>query len=116
MRLTRIEQRKQSIGQRAKEIAQERGWNPIRSSDVEDAAKYIAEDVEDIPEQWLLNFLARLRGDLENPNSEMWKRIKLEAKRWRPGSHLALSYRKERVLLMVEGVVALGRRRSNHAT
>lgn len=36
---------KKSIGQRAKEIAQERGLTPGRCEAVEDAANYIAEDV-----------------------------------------------------------------------
>lgn len=71
--------------------------------------------MEDIPEQWQLNFDARLRRDLEKKILTA-KRIKLEAKRWRSGSHLDLSYRNERVLLMVEEVVALGLLRSNNAT
>lgn len=43
-----MENIKKSIGQRAKEIAQERGLTPGRCEAVEDAANYIAEDVEDL--------------------------------------------------------------------
>ena len=82
--LLKIENKKKEIGQRAKEIAQAKGWNPECCEGVELAAEFIAEDVEDIPEQWQLNFLANLMRDLKNPNSESWKRIKLEAKKWRP--------------------------------
>lgn len=73
----RREARIKEICLRAKEIAQAKGWNPECCEGVELAAKFIAEDVEDIPEQWQFHFLANLIRDLNNPNSETWKRIKL---------------------------------------
>ena len=82
--LLKIEDMKKSIGQRAKEIAQERGLSSERCEAVEDAAKYIAEDVEDIAERQQLRFLRSLMRDLNNPNSESWERIEKEVKRWRP--------------------------------
>lgn len=81
--LLKVENLKKSIGQRAKEIAQERGLTPGRCEAVEDAAKYIAEDVEEIHEKKQLHFLVNLMRDLNNPNSEPWERIEEEVKRWR---------------------------------
>jgi predicted metal-binding protein len=46
--LLKVENMKKSIGQRAKEIAKERGLTPGRCEAVEDAANYTAEDVEDL--------------------------------------------------------------------
>ena len=81
--LLKVENLKKSLGQRAKEIAQERGLNPGRCEAVEDAAKHIAEDAEDLPEKQQLRFLVNLMRDLNNPNSELWERIEEEVKRWR---------------------------------
>jgi hypothetical protein len=78
-----VENIKKSIGQRAKEIAQERGLTPGRCEAVEDAANYIAEDVEDLAENQQVSFLVNLMRDLNNPNSESWERIEEEVKRWR---------------------------------
>lgn len=79
----KIEDGKKSRSLRAKEIAQEKGFNPERCEAVEDAAKHIAEDVEDFPEKQQLGFLAKLMRDLNNPNSEAWKRIEEEVQKWR---------------------------------
>ena len=81
--LLKVENVKKAIGQRAKEIAQERGLTPGRCEAVEDAAKYIAEDVEEVPEKQQVHFLVKLMRDLNNPNSEPWERIEEEVKRWR---------------------------------
>ncbi|KAI5382353.1 Cytochrome c oxidase subunit 3 (mitochondrion) [Lathyrus oleraceus] len=81
--LLKVENIKKSIGQRAKEIAQERGLTPGRCEAVEDAANYIAEDVEDLAENQQVSFLVNLMRDLNNPNSESWERIEEEVKRWR---------------------------------
>ena len=81
--LLKVENVKKAIGQRAKEIAQERGLTPGRCEAVEDAAKYIAEDVEEVPEKQQVHFLVNLMRDLNNPNSEPWERIEEEVKRWR---------------------------------
>ena len=78
--LLKIEEGKKAIGQRAKEIAQGKGFNPGRCEAVEDAAKYIAEDV---PEKQQLGFLAKLMRDLNNPNSEAWERIDEDIQKWR---------------------------------
>lgn len=77
--LLKVENGMKSIGQRAKE----RGLNPGRWEAVEDAAKHIAEDVADLPEEQQLRFLGHLMRDLNNPNSKSWERIEEEVKRWR---------------------------------
>ncbi|KAL5078977.1 hypothetical protein RYX36_007398 [Vicia faba] len=81
--LLKVENIKKSIGQRAKEISQERGLTPGRCEAVEDAANYIAEDVEDLEENQQVRFLVSLMRDLNNPNSKSWERIEEEVKRWR---------------------------------
>ncbi|KAH0704764.1 hypothetical protein KY285_019042 [Solanum tuberosum] len=72
--------------QRAKAIAQERGFSPGKCDAVKDAADYVAGDVKDMPAASQLRFLTRLRRDLENGNSETWGLIEREVRRWRPGS------------------------------
>lgn len=79
----KIEDFKKSLGQRAKEIAQEQGSNPGRCEAVEDAAIFFAEDVEDLPDNKQLRFLKNFMRELDNPRSELWGRIKEEVKRWR---------------------------------
>ncbi|GER45629.1 glycerol-3-phosphate acyltransferase 1 [Striga asiatica] len=59
--ILKIEDGKKAIGQRAKEIAQGRGFTPARCDAVEDAAKYVVDD-------------------LNNPKSEAWERIDEEVK------------------------------------
>jgi len=81
--LLKVEDLKKTIGQRAKEIAEQRGLNPGRCEAVEDAAKHMAEDVEDLPTKKQVRFLVNLMRDLNNPNSELWERIEEEVKRWR---------------------------------
>ncbi|MCE5167676.1 hypothetical protein HAX54_016197, partial [Datura stramonium] len=70
--------------QRAKAIAQERGFNPGKCDAVKEAADYVAGDVKDMPAASQLRFLPRLRRDLENGNSETWGLIEREVRRWRP--------------------------------
>ena len=58
---------------------------------MEDAAKYIADDVEDLPEKRQRGFLAKLMHDLNNPNSEAWQRIDEKVREWRPWEELFLA-------------------------
>lgn len=72
------------IRQRAKEMAQERGFNPDECDAVEDAADYVASHAEELAEGKQLGYLRRLKRSLENWNSPTWGRILEEVKRWRP--------------------------------
>ncbi|XP_048129141.1 uncharacterized protein LOC125313447 isoform X2 [Rhodamnia argentea] len=73
------------IGQRAKEIAQERGFSPGKCDAVEDAANYVALQAEDLEEKKQLPFLKRTKGSLNNWNSYTWREILDHVKKWRPG-------------------------------
>ena len=80
----RRDARIEEIGQRAKEIAQERGFNPDKCDAVEIAAKYVARDALELEEKKQLPSLTRLKKSLENLNSQAWHRILQEVKEWRP--------------------------------
>lgn len=80
----RRDTRIKEIRQRAKEIAQERGFNPDKCDAVEDAADYVASHAEELAEGEQLRYLTRLKHSLENLNSHTWGRILEEVKRWRP--------------------------------
>ncbi|KAG8381170.1 hypothetical protein BUALT_Bualt06G0094500 [Buddleja alternifolia] len=60
-----------AIRQRAKQIAQERGFNPGG-----------CDAVEDLTEERQLHFL--VRRQLDNFNSQTWRQIKADVKKWRP--------------------------------
>jgi len=74
--LNKLDERIKAIRQRAKQIAQERGFSPGGC----DAADYVSGEVEDLAEERQLHFLARRQ--LDNFNSQTWRRIK--ADKWRP--------------------------------
>jgi hypothetical protein len=81
--IQKVEGMQTEIGRRAKEIARGKGFNPGRCEAAEDAAIYIAEDVEDIPEKEQIGFLVKFMRSLNNLNSETWERINEEIKKWR---------------------------------
>jgi len=80
--LNKLDERIKAIRQRAKQIAQERGFRPGGCDAVEDAADYVSGEVEDLAEERQLHFLARRQ--IENFNSKTWRRIKADVKKWRP--------------------------------
>lgn len=45
---------------------------------MEDAARHVAESVEDIPELHQLNYLSNRMRDLNDPTSDTWKEINEE--------------------------------------
>ncbi|GLT44485.1 hypothetical protein SLE2022_349490 [Rubroshorea leprosula] len=81
--IQKVESKKKLMAQRAKEIARERGYNPLRCEAVEDAARDVAERVEDIPEKQQLGFLANLIRNLNDPSTDTWGDIHEEVRKWR---------------------------------
>lgn len=81
--ILRLESKKTDFALRAKEIAKSKGLNPLRCEAVEDAARHVAETVEDIPELQQLNYLSNRMRNLNDPTSDTWKEINEEVKKWR---------------------------------
>ena len=79
----RRDTRIKEIRQRAKEIAQDWGLSPDKCDAVEDAANFVALQAEELDENKQLPFLWRARKNLEKRNSQTWREIFDEVKRWR---------------------------------
>jgi len=81
--IQKLEYKKHFLAQRAREIAHARGFDPRSCEDVENAARYVAESVKDVPKRQQLCFLTNLIRNLNNPKSKTWKDINKEVQRWR---------------------------------
>ncbi len=82
--MSRIAAIQKAIGRRAKEIAQENGYDSDRCEAAEDAALNLAEDVEDLAPRELVQHLVNLMRKLSSMRSETWQKIKEDATKWRP--------------------------------